>query len=137
MSDQIKALYDRMTERVWNEGELDAIDEYFARDVVIHSAPPELPAGSAGARETVSTFRSALSGFKLGTPIVIAEGDKVAAYWTMSGTQDGDLMGIPATGKRIETSGMSLVRYEGGKIAEIWGASDQLGLLKQIGAIPS
>lgn len=137
MSEENKALYRRMTEAVWNKGNLDAIDDFFAPDVLIHSAPPEWPAGSAGVKATVSMWRGAFPDFELDSHFVIAEGDKVANYWTITGTHSGELMGVPATGKHIEIYGMSLVRIEGGKIVEIWGASDQLGLMRELGAIPS
>jgi predicted ester cyclase len=82
-------------------------------------------------------WRGALADFALTPKFVVAEGDKVANYWTISGTHRGELMGVPATGKRIETYGMSLVRIEGGKAVEIWSASDQLGLMRTLGVLPS
>jgi steroid delta-isomerase-like uncharacterized protein len=132
-----KAFYNRITEAIWNKGDLDAVDELFAPDVVIHSAPAEWPSGTEGVKATVSMYRGALPDLKLTSNLVIAEGDKVANYWTLSGTHSGELMGVPGTGKRIETYGVSVVRFEGGKIVEIFGASDQLGLMQQLGAIPS
>jgi steroid delta-isomerase-like uncharacterized protein len=137
MPEENKALYRRMTEVIWNKGDLDAIDEFFAPDVIIHSAPPEWPAGSAGVKATVTMWRGAFPDFELASQFVIAEGDKVANYWTISGTHSEELLGVPATGKHIKTYGMSLVRFAGGKIVEIWSASDQLGLMRELGAIPS
>ena len=137
MSEDNKALYRRMTDKIWNKGDLDAIEDFFARDVVIHSAPPDWPAGSAGVNATVSMWRGALPDFDLDLQFVIGEGDKVANYWTISGTHSNELLGIAGTGKHIEVSGMSLVRFENGKVAEIWSASDQLGLMRELGAIPS
>lgn len=136
MSDENKALYLRMTEKVWNRGDLDAVEKYFAPDVVIHGAPPEWPAGSAGVKATVSMWRGALPDFEITSQFVLADEDKVANYWTISGTHRGELMGIAATGKSIETYGLSMVRFEDGKIAEIWSASDQVGLMRELGALP-
>ena len=137
MSKENKNLYQRMTTEIWNKGNLDAIDQFFAPDVIIHSAPPEWPTGSAGVKATVSMWRGALPDFELTSEFVVGEGDKVANYWTISGTHSGELMGVPATGNRIEIYGMSLVRIEGGKIVEIWSASDQLGLMRTLGVLPS
>lgn len=137
MSEDNKSLYRRMTDKIWNKGDLDAIEDFFAPDVVIHGAPPEWPAGSAGVKATVSMWREALPDFELDLQFVIGEGDKVANYWIISGTHSSELLGIAATGKHIEMFGMSLVRFENGKIAEIWGTSDQLGLMRELGAIPS
>ena len=68
---------------------------------------------------------------------LIAEGDKVVVRETMSGTQQGELMGIPPTGKQFSVTGIEIYRFEGGKIVEHWLESDMLGLLQQLGALPS
>jgi predicted ester cyclase len=57
--------------------------------------------------------------------------------WTMSGTHQGELMGIAATGKRMTVTGFDLFRIAGGKIVEMWQDADQLGMLQQLGAIPA
>jgi len=68
---------------------------------------------------------------------LVAEGDRVVARWTSSGTHKGDFQGIPPTGKHVETSGITIFRIENGKIVEEWSESDVLGMLQQLGAIPS
>ncbi len=137
MSEKNKERYARVTEEVWNGGDLDAIDKYYAPDVVIHPAAPGLPSGTDRVRTTVSMLRSGLSNFRLGIDYLIAEDDMLAAHWTMKGTHTGELYGIPATGKAINSYGISVMRMSNGKIVEIWGASDQLGLMRELGAIPS
>ena len=67
----------------------------------------------------------------------VAEGDKVVSRWTATGTHTGDLMGIPPTERRIEISGITINRFSGGKIAEDWYQSDDLGMMQQLGVIPS
>lgn len=135
MSEDNKTLYSRMTEKVWNNGG-KAVEEFYAPDVLIHSAAPGLPTGIDGVRATISMIRGGISGFELGIQFMLADGDKVAAHWTMTGTHSGELMGVPATGKPIDFHGMSVVRIEDGKVAEIWGVSDGLGLMQQLGAFP-
>jgi predicted ester cyclase len=66
---------------------------------------------------------------------LIAEGDKVVARWRSRATHRGDYMGIPPTGKEVEFTGISVYRIEEGKIAESWTVEDQLGLMRQIGAV--
>jgi steroid delta-isomerase-like uncharacterized protein len=138
MSEDNKAFYSRMTEKVWNNGDSNgnAIEKFYAPDVVIHSAAPGLPTGIDGVRATVNMIKGGISGFELGIQFMIADGDKVAAKWTITGRHSGELMGVPATGKPIDFQGVSVVRIEDGKVAEIWGASDGLGLMQQLGAFP-
>ncbi len=137
MSEANKALYRRMTAEVWNKGNLDVVDELAAADVVIHGAPNGLPSGSQGIKTMVSMYRSAFPDLQVVSSNLVAEGDKVADYWTIRGTHKGELMGIPASGKQVESYGLSMARFEGGKVVEIWSASDQLSLMQQLGAIPS
>jgi steroid delta-isomerase-like uncharacterized protein len=68
---------------------------------------------------------------------LVAEGDKVVARWTSAGTHQGAFMGIPASGKTVTTSGITVFRLENGKIVEEWSESDMVGMLQQVGAIPS
>jgi steroid delta-isomerase-like uncharacterized protein len=66
----------------------------------------------------------------------VKEGDKVAFRWLLSGTHEGEFMGISATGRRVEAMGMDIVRVASGEIVEHWGEFDAVGLLRQIGVIP-
>jgi len=138
MSQDNKAFYSRMIEQVWNNGNSDgsAIDDFYAPDVVIHSAAPGWPTGLDGVRYSVSMIKGGISGFELGIQFMLADGDKVAAQWSITGTHSGELMGVPATGKSIDFQGVSVVRIEDDKIVDIWGASDWLGLMQQLGAFP-
>ena len=68
---------------------------------------------------------------------LVAEGDKVVARWTSVGTHEGAFQGIPPTGKTVTTSGITVFRLEGGKIVEEWSESDMVGMLTQLGVIPS
>jgi predicted ester cyclase len=65
----------------------------------------------------------------------VVEGDKVLVRWRSTGTHEGELMGIPPTGRRVTMTGFDLFRIEGGKIAEMWQEADRLGLLQQLGVI--
>lgn len=68
---------------------------------------------------------------------VIAEGDKVVDRWTMRATHTGPFMNMPPTGKQVTFTGMDIARVENGKIVEYWHQQDGLGLLQQLGVIPS
>ena len=68
---------------------------------------------------------------------LIAEEDKVVMRITSTGTHHGDLIGIAATGKKISYGEIHVVRLAGGKIVEHWGIEDQMGMMQQLGVIPS
>jgi steroid delta-isomerase-like uncharacterized protein len=81
-------------------------------------------------------MRSGFSDVRWSLEETIAEGDKMAARFTMRGTHDGTFFGVPATGRKIEVRAMNFYRLAGGKFVEEYGQPDLLGLLQQIGAVP-
>jgi steroid delta-isomerase-like uncharacterized protein len=81
-------------------------------------------------------MRTAFPDLKVEPQTMLSEGDQVAFAYTLTGTHKGDFQGVAATGKSIEVRGMQIGRFEEGKMVERWGSSDELGILKQIGAAP-
>jgi steroid delta-isomerase-like uncharacterized protein len=137
VSEENKALVRRYDEEVWNKGNLDVIEELFAPDYVFRDpASPEEVRGPEGVRQFVETYRKAFPDFQVTTDDQIAVGDKVVSRWTIRATHQGELLGIPPSGKRIEFAGITIDRIEGGKFMETWEIYDALGLMRQIGAIP-
>jgi steroid delta-isomerase-like uncharacterized protein len=119
-----KTLVRREQEELWNHsGDLDAAEELFASGQV-EAAKQEAADFRRGFPDVISTVED-----------LIAEGDKVVARWRSRATHQGDYMGIPPTGKEVEFTGISFYRIEEGKIAESWTVKDQLGLMRQIGAV--
>jgi steroid delta-isomerase-like uncharacterized protein len=137
MSEQNKAIARRVFEEVWNKGNLDALDEVYVADVVGHNAPPGQPPGIKGTRQFIGMYLQAFPDTRMVVEDQVAEGDKVVTRWTATGTHRGELMGMPPTGKSVRVTGITINRLEGGKIVEEWGIFDQLGMLQQLGAIPS
>jgi steroid delta-isomerase-like uncharacterized protein len=127
----------RLYEEVFNQKNLAAIDDYFAPTVIDHSLPPGAPGGIEGVRQTIAMFLSAFPDLHLTVEDLIAERDKVVARWTLRGTHQGASLGMPPTGKQFTMPGISVVRFDGGKSAEQWVVHDQLGMLQQLGLIPS
>jgi predicted ester cyclase len=120
-----KALVRRQQAELWNHtGDLNAAAELFAPDRV-EDAKQEAASVRRGFPDLESTIED-----------LIAERDKVVAYWRAQATHQGECMGIPPTSNRVNFTGISIYRIEGEKIAEPWGFSDDLGLMRQIGAIP-
>jgi steroid delta-isomerase-like uncharacterized protein len=81
-------------------------------------------------------FRSALPDLKMVVEDMIAEGDKVVLRYTLEGTHEGELFGIPPTGKQLSVKGIAVERVSDGKIREHWRVTDELGMMQQLGVIP-
>jgi steroid delta-isomerase-like uncharacterized protein len=139
MSEENKDLARRFMEEAYNKGNVDFIDEVVASDYVAHdpNTPEGTGGGADGAKRFVEMYRSAFPDLRMTVEDLIAEGDKVVARWTAHGTHQGVLMGIPPSGNRVEVTGISVDRIEGGKFVEGWSNYDALGMMQQIGAVPS
>jgi len=137
MSVQNKAVAKRFFE-AWNARDLDAFDEIVAPDAVTHD--PQNPfsdiRGPEGAKRLAEMYHAAYSDSRFEVHEQIAEGDLVVTRWTGKGTHDGELMGMPPTGKWVEVDGVAIDRISGGKIVESWNCFDALGMMQQLGAIP-
>lgn len=132
-----KEIVRRVNTEPWT-GNYDAIDELVAADYVGHDpALPELTRGRDGVKQFYNDFLAAYPDGAITIETQLAEGDYVATRWTGRGTHKGELMGIPATGKQVTVSGITISRLSGGKVAEEWIAWDTLGMMQQLGAIPA
>src|SRR5258708_8897709 len=139
MSEQNKALARRAMEEVWNQGKLTVIDELVASNATYHDAnvPGGKFTGPEGVKQFVQIYRNAFPDVRITIEDQIAEGDKVVTRWTAVGTHKGELMGIPATGKQATVTGISVGHVVNGKFVEIWTNFDALGMLQQLGVIPT
>ena len=120
-----------------NSGDMSFIDELFTEDYEDHSSPPGLPPNREGTRQLLSALRSAFPDFKYTFEDEIAEGDRIVHRLTGQGTMQGEFQGMPPTGKRATWQEIHIGRFEDGKIAEHWATVDQLGMLQQLGLVPS
>ena len=128
-----KAVIRRIVKEYWNEGNVNVLDDVFMPDFLDHNAPPGLTPGLEGLKQFVAMFRTAFSDISTSADDLIAEGDKVAWNWTMRGTHTSEFMGVPASGKKIAFSGITIDRFANGQIAERWRQVDFAGLMKQLG----
>ena len=133
-----KAIVLRSYEEIINTGDFDRAEEVFTSGFVDHEEVPGLagPPGIEGFKQAFSILRGAFPDLRMDVHDMIAEGDKVVARVTVQGTHQGEFMGMPPTGNRVEVSATDIFRIEGGKIAEHWGNFDNLGMMQQLGAIP-
>jgi steroid delta-isomerase-like uncharacterized protein len=136
MSEQNKTLARRVVEEAWNKGNLDVVDDIFAPDYREHNPRPGQEPGIEGYKVGVSMMRAAFPDLFLDVQDVIAEGDQVALRYTLRGTHNGELMGVPASGQHVSSDGMVFARFQDKRVAERWGVQDMLALLQQIGAFP-
>jgi steroid delta-isomerase-like uncharacterized protein len=131
-----RTTFQRYGDEVWNQGRLDLVDELFTSDHVYHDPVlGELPLGPEGVRQRVGAYMAAVPDAKVTYDDWMVDGDRVLCRWTWGGTNTGELMGLPATGRRASTTGMHLSRFEGGRIAETWVSYDALGFLQQLGVV--
>ena len=137
MSSQHKEVSNQLTYEVWNSGNIDLIDEILSDDFVFHRAPPGLSNDRDGFKQFVAMYRNAFPDVQFEVQSILAEGDTVMSRWKASGTHTGEMMGIPPTGKKVTVTGMTENRIEAGKITTQWNEFDDLGMLQQVGAMPS
>ena len=121
---------------VWEEGDIDRLDELLAHEYVNRAlATPDLPPGPEGVKEVVSMFRSGMPDLRVVIEDMIAEGDRVATRYALEGTHGGQLFGIAPTGRHLSIKSMTVERLSGGKIVEHWRVTDELDMMRQLGAI--
>ena len=114
----------------------DALEEVYAADLVWHEPDQEVH-GLEEAKQYYSTYLSAFPDLSFTVEDVLADGDKVVTRWTGRGTHQGEIEEFgPPTGKQIEIKGITIHRFEEGKIVEEWERYDNLGLLQQLGLVP-
>jgi steroid delta-isomerase-like uncharacterized protein len=138
--DRNKEVVKRLYLEVWNDGNLAAADELVHEKFEDH--PPtrfwDLGLTGPGAlTEAVATFHNAMPDFHDEREHIVAEGDRVVYLGKISGTHQGPLFGIPATGKRMEVWGVNFFRMEDGKVRERWGQFDVLTMMQQLGLAPA
>jgi len=136
---EIKALERRLYEK-YNKGEaagLAVMDELYATDIVYHSSTGRDIRGIKDYKQHVSEFYSAFPDVQFTIDDVVAEGDKVAVRLTVTGTNKGAFGGIPPTNKKVTMWEIQIDRVAGGKIVEGWSRYDTLGLMQQLGLIPT
>ena len=127
----------RFVDEVFNGRKFDALDELYQPDAYDHNMLPGLPQGPAGRRAMLGIYLAAFPDMRLSAEDIVAEEDRVALRWRIQGTHQGELMGIPATGKAVDITGAVIRRYADGKVAEHWEVFDQVGMLQQLGVIPT
>ncbi len=136
MSTEENKIIVRRYQEAYNQNNLDDLDELVAADLITHALMPGLPPSLEGGKQIHRMTVAAMPDFQTAIEDLLAEGDKVVMRFTATGTFKNEFLGLPPTGKLITFTGISIFRLAGGKIVEHWGQEDELGLMRQLGAIP-
>jgi steroid delta-isomerase-like uncharacterized protein len=134
MADE-KALATRFYAEIMSKGDLDVIDDLIADDFVEHEEVPGGASGKDGVRQFVQMIRAAFPDLQVDVAAMVAEGDEVWVHAVATGTNQGEFMGMPATGKPMTMAMIDRIKFKGGKAVEHWGVSDNLAMLTQLGVV--
>ena len=137
MSEETKALAARMPLEVFVQGKLDVVDEVLAPGFTDHGAPPGQPPGREGVKMFAAAVRQAFPDLDITIQRAAAEGDLVFLHITASGTMKGELGGMPPSGKHATWDAVHIDRIHDGQVVEHWVVQDQLGMLQQLGFVPT
>lgn len=128
----------RLYQEVWNERKVQVVDELLSASHALQD--PNWPGSQVGPELYKRRVAELLRGFPdlcFTVEDTIAEGEKVVACWTLSGTHQGEFMEVPATGRKISVEGITIHHIKNGKILDSYTRWDALGLMRQLGAIPA
>jgi steroid delta-isomerase-like uncharacterized protein len=138
MSIEIKNVAGRIFEEVWNQRNRGVIDQLITIDYVHHDGHAvEVRRGIERYKKFVSLYLDAFSDLRFTIEDELSADDKIVTRWIVTGTHDGDLPGLPRTGRSISLSGITIARVIDGKVAESWNNWDVLGMMQQLGAAPA
>ena len=132
-----KANMSRLMIDLFVKGDFSVVDELVAPDFVEHSAAPGMPGGIAGLKAVAQMIRAGFPDFDISVDDAVAEADRVVLRLTEMGTQTGFVFGIPPSGRKAKWSAIHIIRMEDGKMAEHWDVIDLMGMMRQIGALPT
>jgi steroid delta-isomerase-like uncharacterized protein len=129
------ALAKRWFEEVWNKSRRDAIDEMLAPEALIYDGGVPTR-GPDGFKSFFDRMQSSFSDIRVTIEDAIAHGDRVCLRWSCAMRHTGSGLGMPATGKRVAITGISIVRVAGGRLVEGWQNWDMMGMMQQIQDTP-
>jgi steroid delta-isomerase-like uncharacterized protein len=124
----------RIFDELWNKGNLDLADELIATNHV-NDDPVDPSTGLEGMKRTIAKYRRAFPDVRFQIDEILTAGDNVVARFSYSGTQTGELEGLPPTGRRTAGQGIAVLHFKGGKLAVSHVAWDALGMMQQLGVV--
>ena len=118
-----------------NTGQFDLFEETVSIENIDHDPARGQVPGPEGYRVFFEGLRAAFPDLSVALETSVADEDSIAIAYTLSGTQNGPLMGIAPTGRRMKIRGMQISKFKDGRMVERWGSSDELGMLRQLGSV--
>ena len=131
MTQSERGLLAQWFEQVWNQGRREAVAELLSPDSVIHEGSLDVR-GPEGFYPFFDRIHGSFSAINVRIEDTLEDGDKVCVRWSFTGQHTGDGLGMAPTGKTVNTTGISIVRVAGGRLAEGWQNWDMLGMLQQV-----
>ncbi len=120
-----------------NAGDVDRFGELLADDFVEHEETPGLAPTKEGVKEFFRMYIAAFPNLRFDAEDVLASGDRVVARVRVTGTHQGEFMGMPATGKSVDVQAIDIVRFgDDGLAYEHWGVFDAMAMMQQLGVVP-
>lgn len=132
IEDQNKGIVQKYWEGKWNDRRPEILDELQLRDVKYHGTSMQMN-GIEEYKQVYAGYLAAVSESHITVNKLLAEGELVTSYVTLSGVQSGELDGLPPTGNKVSVHIITIFRMDEGKIAEEWEIMDELGLMMQLG----
>jgi len=132
-TEENKAIVRRLFEEVFNKGNLAVVDELVAPDMIEHGNVAKAATGPETVKQVAVFCRTLFPDVHFALEQMIAEEEKVMAYMTVTGTHQGDLIGIPPTGKHVAYLQLHFMRIVDGKMAEHWEIRDEMTMFRQLG----
>ncbi len=123
--EEVQSVVERFIAEIWNQGNMEAVDEVISADLIYHE-PMQTIKGIEPYRQYVESFRATFPNAEFTTEDLLIDGDRAAFRWSLQAAHEGNHpdVPLPATGMEFDTSGQTTVRFEDGKVAEIWMQTD-------------
>ncbi len=137
MATEIKALARETIEEIFDRGHPSYLADVSELSYIGHDPTSERSVSLHDAKEIASSFREGFPDLRCDVLDAITEGNIVTCRWRMSGTHRGPFLGFAPTGKQVEFEGITEMRFHGTRLAEQWTHYDVLGLLHQLGVLPT
>jgi steroid delta-isomerase-like uncharacterized protein len=136
-TEENKAIVRRYLDEAWIKKNVSVIDELMASDYARYLPGQPKPLDREGQKQRIAGFHKAMPDLDFVVDDLFAEGDRVVFRVTIRGTHQGAFMGVAPTGKQVTVTAIDIARLENGKIVDHWGQMDMLGLMQQLGLIPT
>jgi len=124
-------------EQAFRAADQATIDEIADLGLVDHNPAPGHEPTLAGFKQKVAFFLAIFPDLAEDLQDITASGDTVATRWVLTGSQQQEFMGIPASGQAIRIEGMNFYRLRDGRVTDIWTQFDGVAMMQQLGAIPA